>query len=160
MHPNGRSRNVCEGVHRLGHGACPGVGLDRETDTESVRGIHVELWPTAHRFARGHRLRVQVCGAAAPRFAPGTTVVEQEIFHDPLQPSAIILPVAGLTGSLDPLSEEFTRCAYQRWLAWPPPSTQTSRAPGICSASRVLHSSPNKSGLPAARAEMTVPPSE
>ena len=38
--------------------------------------VEVELWPVGHRFAAGHRLRVQVSGGAHPRFArhPGTAV--------------------------------------------------------------------------------------
>ncbi|WP_447002207.1 CocE/NonD family hydrolase [Saccharothrix isguenensis] len=89
VRPDGRSINVCEGLRRLGPGE----------DPEGVRRILVELWPAAHRFARGHRLRVQVCGAAVPRFAPGTEPAEQELFHDPLRPSAMVLPVADAHGS-------------------------------------------------------------
>ncbi|PWU59707.1 hypothetical protein DLE60_14990, partial [Micromonospora globispora] len=71
--------------------------------------IPVTLWPTAHRFAPGHRLRVQVSGGAHPRYArnPGTgeplgTAVtlragRRAILHDPAHPSAIVLPLAGAT---------------------------------------------------------------
>jgi predicted acyl esterase len=63
------------------------------------------MWPTAYRFAAGHRLRVQVSSGAHPRFArnPGTgrglheyselLPADQQIFHDPEHPSAILLPV-------------------------------------------------------------------
>jgi hypothetical protein len=59
---------------------------------------------TAHRFRRGHRIRVQVSSGAFPRYArnPGTgephataTVLrpaDQSVHHDPAHPSAIILP--------------------------------------------------------------------
>jgi predicted acyl esterase len=65
----------------------------------------VRLWPTAHRFKRGHRIRVQVSSGAFPRFArnPGTgepsatatrlQPADQEVYHDPAHPSAVILPV-------------------------------------------------------------------
>ena len=61
--PDGRSRNVCDGLARV-DGACPG----------EAQVVRVALWPTAHRFAVGHRIRVQVSGGAHPRFArnPGT----------------------------------------------------------------------------------------
>jgi putative CocE/NonD family hydrolase len=90
--PGGRSRNVCDGLTSLS-------GAD--TLTQAV----VRLWPTAHRFKRGHRIRVQVSSGAFPRFArnPGTgepsatatrlQPADQEVYHDPAHPSAIILPV-------------------------------------------------------------------
>ena len=65
----------------------------------------MDLWPTAHRFKRGHRIRVQVSSGAHPRWAsnPGTgeplgtatrmLVQHQSVFHDPTHLSAIVLPV-------------------------------------------------------------------
>src|SRR5215218_10110752 len=43
-------------------------------DAQGVRGVDVDLWPTGHRFDRGHRIRVQVASAAVPRSDrnPGT----------------------------------------------------------------------------------------
>jgi putative CocE/NonD family hydrolase len=90
--PGGRSRNVCDGLTSLS-------GVDGITKTD------VRLWPTAHRFKRGHRIRVQVSSGAFPRYArnPGTgeppatatrlLPAEQEVYHDPARPSAVILPV-------------------------------------------------------------------
>lgn len=90
--PRGRSYNVCDGLVSLS-------GADEITRAE------VTLWPTAHRFQAGHRIRVQVSSGAFPRYArnPGTgephaTAVElraadQSVHHDPAHPSAIILPV-------------------------------------------------------------------
>jgi putative CocE/NonD family hydrolase len=94
--PAGRSHNVCDGILRL----VPGSPA---ADEHGVRRIAVALWPTAHRFLRGHRLRVQVSSGAHPRFArnPGsgeplataTTLVaaDQEVFHDPARPSALVV---------------------------------------------------------------------
>jgi putative CocE/NonD family hydrolase len=99
--PDGRSRNVCEGGLRLPAFAEKPVG------TAGVRRIAVDLWPTGHRFARGHRVRVHVTSGAHPKVAanPGTgeplatarrmVTADQEVFHDPDHPSAIILPIAG-----------------------------------------------------------------
>ena len=42
------------------------------SDGAGVRAVAVELLPTAYRFRRGHRLRVQVCGGSFPRFARNT----------------------------------------------------------------------------------------
>jgi len=92
----GRSTNVCDGLVSL-------TGADRVTRAT------VTLWPTAHRFKRGHRIRAQVSSGAFPRYArnPGsepraaaTTLrpADQAVHHDPEHPSAIILPVGGQPG--------------------------------------------------------------
>ncbi|MFA1548086.1 CocE/NonD family hydrolase [Actinomadura chokoriensis] len=99
--PDGTSRNVCEGGLRLPAADGKRVGAD------GVRRVAVDLWPTGHRFARGHRVRVHVTSGAHPKVAanPGTgeplataatrmLKARQEVFHDPDHPSAIILPVA------------------------------------------------------------------
>ena len=87
-----RSHNVCDGLVSL-------TGADELTRAD------VKLWPTAHRFKRGHRIRVQVSSGAFPRYArnPGTgeprttattlRAADQEIHHAPNHPSAITLPV-------------------------------------------------------------------
>ncbi|MEU4766550.1 CocE/NonD family hydrolase [Actinosynnema sp. NPDC023794] len=90
--PRGRSVNVCDGLVSLS-------GADATTRAE------VALWPTAHRFRRGHRVRVQVSSGAFPRYARNTgtgepratatrlLAAEQSVHHDPDHPSAIVLPV-------------------------------------------------------------------
>ena len=76
----------------------------------------VRLWPTAYRFKRGHRIRVQVSSGAFPRYArnarnvrnvrnvrnaragePRATAsrllaADQSVYHDESRPSAITLP--------------------------------------------------------------------
>jgi putative CocE/NonD family hydrolase len=90
--PRGRSVNVCDGLVSL-------------SSADSVGCAVVRLWPTAHRFRAGHRIRVQVSSGAFPRFARNTgtgephatastlRAADQEVYHDPAHPSAIILPV-------------------------------------------------------------------
>ena len=90
--PRGRSHNVCDGLVSL-------------TGAQEVTRAAVRLWATAHRFKRGHRIRVQVSSGAFPRYArnPGTGephatatalhAADQSVYHDPEHPSAIILPV-------------------------------------------------------------------
>lgn len=99
--PDGTSLNVCEGGLRLSP-------LNSIPDADGVRKVDVELWPTGHRFRRGHRLRVHVTSGAYPKVAanPGTgeplgstvaamVCADQEVFHDPDHPSALLLPVLG-----------------------------------------------------------------
>jgi putative CocE/NonD family hydrolase len=90
--PDGRSVNVCDGLTSL-------TGADR------LAAVTVRMWPTAHRFRRGHRIRVQVSSGAFPRYArnPGTgephatattlRAADQEVHHDPVTASAVVLPV-------------------------------------------------------------------
>ncbi|MFI6503901.1 CocE/NonD family hydrolase [Nonomuraea typhae] len=89
----GRSINLCDGIVRLN--AAP---------SEAAAAVDVGLWPAAHRFRRGHRIRLQVSSGAHPRYGrnPGTSrppstardlrPAEQEIFHDGARPSALWLP--------------------------------------------------------------------
>jgi uncharacterized protein len=98
--PSGRSVNICDGLLRLSPGQPP-AGPD------GVRHAQFELWPTAHRFRAGNRLRLQVSSGAHPRYArnPGTgdpvptatalARADQRVYHDPGRPSAVLLPVTG-----------------------------------------------------------------
>ena len=98
VHPNGKSMNVCDGLLRLVPGQPP-------TSPDGCRKACIDLWPTAHRFKSGHRIRVQVSSGAFPRFArnlgtgeplaTGKTIriAEQQVYHDPARPSAIFLSV-------------------------------------------------------------------
>ncbi len=96
--PAGRSVNVCDGLTRVR----PGLF---EADPEGVRAVAVQLWPIGYRWQAGHRIRVQVAGAAWPRYARNTgtaeplhsattlVVAENEVFHEPGRLSAVMLPV-------------------------------------------------------------------
>jgi uncharacterized protein len=99
--PKGRSTNLSDGIFRLSP-ITPGG------DTEGARAVRVAMWPTAHTFRRGHRIRLQVSSGAFPLFARNTGTGEPlssatrlvpanlEIFHDPDRPSAMSLPVCRL----------------------------------------------------------------
>ena len=88
--PRDRSRNVCDGIVRL-------TGADPLTGT-----VRVSLIGAAHRFGRGHRLRLQVAGGAFPRFArnPGNGQVDASakdfvVTHYRIQsPSALVISQA------------------------------------------------------------------
>jgi uncharacterized protein len=92
--PRGRSRNVCDGIVRL-------------TADDPLSGpVRVSLFGAAHRFAPGHRIRLQVAGGAHPRFArnPGNGQVDAaaddlmptqyDISLAAAHPSVLMLPVA------------------------------------------------------------------
>jgi putative CocE/NonD family hydrolase len=86
VQPDGASLNVCDGLIRLTPDQPP-------CDADGIAAVRFELWPTAHRFHAGHRLRVQVSSGAHPRYArnPGTgedpihatrlLAADQEVFH-------------------------------------------------------------------------------
>jgi putative CocE/NonD family hydrolase len=88
----GRSTNVCDGLISL-------------TGADEISRAVVKLWPTAYRFRQGHRIRLQVSSGAFPRFNrnPGTgepradavtlRSADQQVFHGPEHPSALILPI-------------------------------------------------------------------
>lgn len=90
--PDGLSHNICDGLTSL-------------SGANELTSATVRLWPTAYRFKRGHRIRVQVSSGAFPRFArnPGTgepratattlRAADQAVYHDPEHPSAVVLPV-------------------------------------------------------------------
>ena len=98
VQPDGLSLNVCDALIRLTPGEPP-------RDGDGVAAVRFELWPTAHRFAAGHRIRVQVASGAHPRYArnPGTgedpvrakrlVAADQEVFHDRARPSSVTLSV-------------------------------------------------------------------
>jgi putative CocE/NonD family hydrolase len=99
--PNGRSKNISDGIVRLRPGA-----VTRSEDNSL--SVPISMWPTAHSFRRGHRLRLQVSSGAHPLFirntgtdeplASATTLraADQEIFHDPEHPSCVVLPLSRL----------------------------------------------------------------
>jgi putative CocE/NonD family hydrolase len=96
--PSGPSLNVCDALVRLAPGS-------PAAEPDGSRRVHVDLWPTAHRFRRGHRIRVQVSSGAHPRYArnPGTgedpatatrlVAADQEVLHDAAHPSSITFAV-------------------------------------------------------------------
>lgn len=86
VHPDGKSVNICDGLTRV---------------DGSPAEVEVDLWPMAHVFGTGHRIRVQVSGGAHPRWSrnPGTGAA----LHEPgpmvaadrevLDGSKILLPI-------------------------------------------------------------------
>jgi putative CocE/NonD family hydrolase len=100
---NGVSRNVVDGIRRL----CPRTvpAPDVAVGEDGILAVDVELYPTAYRLRRGHRIRVQVSGGAFPRFARNFGTPEPfgaatrarrcrfEIHHDARHPAHVLLPL-------------------------------------------------------------------
>ena len=108
VHPDGRSINICDGLIRIKPegGAVGGPAPARQPD--GVLRIEIDMWATAHRFRRGHRIRLQVSSGAHPRWsrnlgtgepiATGTKmlVADQTVYHDADHRSALVLPIVAL----------------------------------------------------------------
>jgi hypothetical protein len=99
VYPDGRSINICDGLIRVNN-------LARDSQpSQGLIHVEIDLWATAYRFVRGHRVRLQVSSGAHPRWArnlgtgepiaTGTQMLaaDQTIYHDAEHPSALILPV-------------------------------------------------------------------
>jgi putative CocE/NonD family hydrolase len=94
----GKSLNVCDALLRVVPGQQP-------ITADGCLRVTIDLWPTAHRFRRGHRVRLQVSSGAHPRYARNTgsgeplasatrlVVANQLIYHDPDHPSSIELSI-------------------------------------------------------------------
>jgi putative CocE/NonD family hydrolase len=105
VQPSGESLNVCDGLFRL----APSKG---EPQADGRLRVEIDMWATAYRFRRGHRIRLQVSGGAHPRWtrnlgtgepiATATAILasEQSVYHDQEHPSAMVLPVAASTSPL------------------------------------------------------------
>jgi uncharacterized protein len=94
----GRSWNVTD--------ALASVAPDRFERTEDgAWRVQFDLWPIAHRFAPGNRIRLQVSSGAHPRYVrnPGTgddpltatttRAVDVELLYGPQHASSLVLPV-------------------------------------------------------------------
>ena len=99
------SRNVCDALERVTPETFARAG-------DGTVEVTFDLWPTAHRFARGHRIRLQVSSGAHPRYArnPGTgepiatatrlVAADQEVLHDSRHPSEVVLSVVPARASV------------------------------------------------------------
>jgi putative CocE/NonD family hydrolase len=96
-----------EGVSRNVSDALVSVASGRARQgADGAWQVSFELWPIGHRFAAGHRVRLQISSGAHPRYArnPGTgdgaahasaetmRAVEIEILRGVEHPSALVLP--------------------------------------------------------------------
>jgi uncharacterized protein len=84
-------------------------GIVRLTDAaaDTPHPVDFDLWPVAHTFLRGHRIRLQVSGGAHPRYGRSLCTAEpfanstrlqasdRTLLHDAQHPSAVWLPLHG-----------------------------------------------------------------
>jgi putative CocE/NonD family hydrolase len=102
-YPEGFAMNLCEGILRLRYRDSwerPSLMTPGE-----IYAATVELFPTANRFRRGHRLRLDIAGGNFPHFDVNPNSGEPEgsmarprvahnrIFVDAAHPSHLVLPV-------------------------------------------------------------------
>lgn len=80
--------------------------LGAEPSEDGAWHVRFGLWPIGHRFAAGHRIRLQISSGAHPRYArnPGTgedparatsatlRAVDIRILRDAGHPSRLVLP--------------------------------------------------------------------
>jgi uncharacterized protein len=102
-YPEGLALNVVDGIVRARH-RNPGMGTELLEPGRAYE-LAIELYPTAIRFAPGHRIRVDISSSSFPRYDvnPNTgeplnantswRVAANQVFHDPEHPSRIVLPV-------------------------------------------------------------------
>jgi len=96
----GASWNVCDALERI-------TPERFRQQADGCWRVEFELWPMGHRFAAGHRIRLQVSSGAHPRYArnPGTgedpatattlEPVDVEVLHSAEHRSSLVLPRAG-----------------------------------------------------------------
>jgi len=103
VYPDGRSILICDGIHRTGL-----LSLTQPhavTLPEHPIEISVDLWSSSIVFAKGHRIRISICGSNYPRYENnwnvgvfGThqgvwNIAENAIHMGKSLPSRLILPV-------------------------------------------------------------------
>ena len=103
VHPNGFVQRLCDGLIRLRYRD----GYDRTVPVEpgTVYEVEIPMWDTSQRFLPGHRIRVEIAGAAHPKFAAnvGTggddtvategVIARNVLHHDAARPSRLVLTV-------------------------------------------------------------------
>lgn len=100
VYPDGRSILIADGIYRI-NSRQPGAQIDIKD--RSPRQAEVDLWSTSTVFAKGHRIRVSVCGSNYPRFEKISLPQQSKVgagclptltfFSGEACPSQIVLPV-------------------------------------------------------------------
>lgn len=103
IHPDGYSRNLCDGILRARYRHS--FAQPQLLEPGQVYRFEVDLWATSNVFLPGHRLRVVVTSSSFPRFdrnlntggpinkeAAGQVAINA-VLHDMFRPSHIVLPL-------------------------------------------------------------------
>jgi len=105
-YPAGAAVNLVDSIGRLRFRS----GFEREELAlpGEVYELRFELYPTANRFAKGHRIRVDISSSNFPRFDVNpntggplgrerlTRIAVNTLYHDASRPSQIRLPIASI----------------------------------------------------------------
>jgi uncharacterized protein len=98
--PDGRAIQLQNGMLRARYGALDGE--PRPLAPQLVYCLEIDLWATAHRFKKGHRIRLDISSADFPRFDRNTNrggasgpplIARQRIYHDAQHPSHLLVYV-------------------------------------------------------------------
>ncbi len=108
--PDGTSQLIQDGIQRMRWRVSPSQKVAKPMVPGEVYKIRVSLWNTSFVFPKGHRIRVVVSSANAPRFQanPNTglpldqdvarvKVARNTVHHSAKYPSAVKLPVVPLS---------------------------------------------------------------
>ena len=103
VHPNGYSRNLCDGILRARYRNS--FQHPEPLEPGKVYRFEIDLWATSNAFLPGHRIRAAVTSSCFPRFdrnlntggrihreAAGQVAINT-VLHDELRPSHIVLPL-------------------------------------------------------------------
>ena len=105
--PDGRAIQLQSGVLRARYRNRDGGAEPLEP--QRIYCLEIDMWATANRFKRGHRLRLDICSSDFPRLdrnsnrggKPGPPIpAEQSIYHDLDHPSRLLISVLGEHGFL------------------------------------------------------------
>jgi putative CocE/NonD family hydrolase len=101
VHADGRAINLCDGIVRAR------AFVPTPLAAGAAYRFTIELWEISALIAEGNRLRLEVSSSNYPHFEPNSNCgkpigtdtdadirsANQTVFHDPLHPSRLILPV-------------------------------------------------------------------
>ncbi len=103
VHPDGYSRNLCDGILRARYR--DSFQHPEPLEPGKIYRFEIDLWATSNAFLPGHRIRVAVTSSCFPRFdrnlntggpihreAIGQVAINT-VLHDELRPSHIVLPL-------------------------------------------------------------------
>jgi putative CocE/NonD family hydrolase len=110
--PDGRALFLAEGVMRARHRDPQRQGAFNAQQLSTIKPgeayeYSIDFWrPTGNRFARGHRIRIEISSSYYPYYlrnlntgednislAREPVVAQQTVFHDSARPSHVVLPV-------------------------------------------------------------------
>ena len=102
VHPDGKTYCVTDGILRARYRKSPDA--PELLEPGEIAAYEIELYPTAMAFLAGHRIKIMITSSDFPRYDRNPNTGEepadartyetatQNVFHDKLRPSRILLP--------------------------------------------------------------------